>query len=91
MQVIFVTVLLSDFFLGESMEDHVAAAQQWRAGSAHDVKCLGFFLVFFFFFFFFFFVVVVVVVVVVVPNQDQKANRCESLFLFDVYYVLEFL
>ena len=71
MQVIFVTVLLSDFFLGESMQDHIAAAQQWRAGSAHDVKCLGFETVGF--------VaaepagvgvVVVVVVVVVVPNQD---------------------
>ena len=66
MQVIFVTVLLSDFFLGESMEDHERAAQQWRAGSAHDVKCLGFFVG----------VVVVaaagvvVVVVVVVPNHD---------------------
>ena len=38
MQLIFVIVLLSDGFLGESMEDHAAAAQQWRAGSAHDVK-----------------------------------------------------
>eukprot|EP00435_Cladocopium_sp_Y103_P040701 s3782_g11.t1 len=38
MQIVFVSVLLSDSFLGDPVEQKVEAARQWRAGSAHDVK-----------------------------------------------------